>query len=32
MNMAVPTSKAETRAHDQQASLQNASQVFIALK
>ncbi len=32
MNMAVPTSKVETRAHDQQASLQNASQIFVALK
>jgi hypothetical protein len=32
MNMAVPASKSEKRAHDQQASLQNASQVFIALK
>ena len=32
MNMAVPASKAEKRAHDQQASLQNATQVFVALK
>ena len=32
MNMAVPTSKAEKAARQQEASLQNASQVFIALK
>ena len=32
MNMAVPASKAEQRAHDQQASLQNATQVYVALK
>ncbi len=32
MNMAVPASKAERRAHELQASLQNSSQVYIALK
>jgi hypothetical protein len=32
MNMSVPASRAEKRAHDQQASLQNATQVFVALK
>jgi len=32
MNMSVPASKAEKRAREQEASLQNSSQVFLALK
>jgi hypothetical protein len=32
MNLSVPASKAEKRAREQEASLQNSSQVFLALK
>ena len=32
MNMSVPASKAEKRAREQEASLENSSQVFLALK
>ena len=32
MNMSVPASKAEKRAREQEASLQNSTQVFVALK